>query len=116
MFFGCLRPMPVRVLFHVRAVFAIRRSFMLAALDEFMAFHATPGVPALHSRTVRVHINGPIGPHAAPRTVVDVKTVTAPIKAAVSPAPRAKKCANRHAKTKANRSTYDKAWPRPGVN
>src|SRR5271155_468269 len=104
------------MLFHPGMSFASRRSFAFAALDQWMPFHAVRGIPAAHRWTIGMHIHATVHPGAAPRPVVDIKTMRAPVKPAVSPSPRSEERAERYAKPKSDGSSDEKTRSRRGIN
>src|ERR1700720_2374128 len=80
-----------------------------------MPFRPPPGIPALHAM-ILVHVDSAISPGTSPRPVIHIIAVSAPVEAAVPPAPGAKESADRYSISKANRAANEKASPRPGVH
>lgn len=91
----------IAVLFHVVASFTRGRALMLGALVQ----HVPLGKPLFHPVApdlVGMNVFAPVDPGPSPGRVVDDHHVPAPIKAAISPAPRAKEIPDGHEEPEAD--------------
>src|ERR1700739_791178 len=80
-----------------------------------MPFRPSPSIPPLDPM-VFVHIDAAISPRTSPRPIIHIIAVSAPVEAAVPPAPGTKESANRYSISKTNRAANEKASPRPGIH
>src|SRR5580692_1232082 len=112
-----LRPMRPLMLLRVRMARSRQLALVVAPPYQLMPFHPPRPVPTTHASCgIRMHIHAPVHPRTPPRTVVDEKSVRAPVKPAVSPAPWPKETSNRDAKSKADRSAHKETRPWRSVN
>src|SRR5208282_1545057 len=81
-----------------------------------MAFHAVRGIPAANPGTVGVDINTAVHPCASPGPVVDIESVGAPVKAAVTPSPRTEECTDGYAESETDGCAHNEPRARRRIN
>jgi hypothetical protein len=83
----------IAVFFHAGASFARRCALTLGALVQHVLL-GKPLARTVSRESVGMDVLPPVDPDPPPGCVVDKYHVRAPVKAAISPAPRAKEIAN----------------------